>query len=127
MFDAANTALKKIQEFIKRIGDVEKDNEKQDRRLEKAEGEITNLKGTLAVMHKELAHTGKVQDHQAEVMHGLEDRISALETANKILKSEKHGMAIQRGKEKAAKEKLAAMLSATKKSASKGFSAKAKH
>jgi chromosome segregation ATPase len=92
MLDAAKKIWDKIQEFMKRIGDLEDGSEETKK-------EVDQLKREVRVLSKELDHTDKIQEHQGRTIAGLEQRIKKLE-------SEKHGLAVSAGKAKAKNKRL---------------------
>ena|ERR1700682_1726837 len=81
------TVWKKVQEFIKRIGDLEDGNDENKK-------DVAQLKREMAIQSKELGHSDKIQAHQGKAIADLEVRIKKLE-------SEKHGLAIKAGRAKA--------------------------
>jgi septal ring factor EnvC (AmiA/AmiB activator) len=78
---------KTVQDFLKRIDDVEDESEETKK-------EVRDLRRNIETMARELRTTQKVQDHQSKEIVDLEARIKKLE-------SEKHGLAIKAGKAKA--------------------------
>lgn len=121
MLDYAGSALKKVQDFIKRLNAVEDVSEE-------TRDDVDRLKKELALLHRELAHTGKVVDHQGLDIEKLNARVKDLER-------QKHGLSSQLGREKSKNRTLAAtppppkviLKNVGKKPDGKGPPAKSKH
>jgi chromosome segregation ATPase len=124
MLHGAYIALKTVQEFLQRLNAVEVNDQKQDNRIEKNENQIASMKDQLQLMQREIGIAGKVQDHQAHQIELMRRQIADLEADKQKLKSEKHGLAISKGKQKAANKKLHIDIQALK---SKAPSTKPKH
>ncbi len=77
----------KVQEFVKRVGDLEDNGKETDK-------EVSHLKKELDLLAKGLNHSEKIQNHQGAAIAALEARIKKLE-------SDKKGLAISAGKAKA--------------------------
>ena len=93
MFDAAGKIWGKIQEFMKRIGDLEDDSDESKK-------EIAHLRRELAIMQKEHAHNDKILAHVSTTTAHLEQRVKRLE-------SEKHSEATKAGIWKSKAQKAA--------------------
>ena len=94
MLDAAGKIWAKIQEFIKDIGDLKSHDKETDKELQHLQREMT-------ILAKDAEHHAKIQTHQ-----GVE--IAALQQRMKKLESEKHGLAVKLGRQKAKNERLMA-------------------
>jgi hypothetical protein len=100
MLDYAGSALKKIQEFIKEIGKLKAHDAEID-------NEIEHLKREIDLVHKQLQFSSKVANHMSLDVEALKQRVKSLE-------SQKHGLAIKLGKQKAANLRLTASKPASK-------------
>ena len=82
----------KVQEFVKRIGDLEDDTHETKK-------EVGHLRKELQILTKSIEHNDKVLAHTGQIAANLEARIKKLE-------SEKRGLAIKAGKAKAKAARL---------------------
>ena len=87
MLDTAGKIWGKIQEFMKRISDLEDDSDETKK-------EVSHLRKEIEILAKGMTHSEKIQAYQGKAMVDLEVRIKKLE-------SEKRGLAISAGKAKA--------------------------
>jgi hypothetical protein len=94
MLDTAGKIWSKIQEFVKDIGDLKAHDKETDK-------ELTHLKREVAILAKDAEHHAKIQSHQGHELPALQARVKKLE-------SEKHGLAIKLGKQKAENVRLSA-------------------
>jgi chromosome segregation ATPase len=115
MIQQAYIALKTVQEFLARLNSVEVNDQKQDNRIEKTENQIGAMKDKLEVMEKEITLAGKVQTYQSHEIEEMRTRIEHLEAEKAKLRSQKHGLAISAGKQKAKNKKLHVDIEALKK------------
>jgi chromosome segregation ATPase len=92
MLETARWVSGKIQEFIKRIGDLEDDTEETKK-------EVAHLRRELELLHKGMNHSEKIQAHQGQAMVDLEQRIKKLER-------DKHSLATTAGIAKKTVKKL---------------------
>ena len=82
----------KVQDFIKRIGDLEDDTKGTKK-------EVDHLRRELHILNKDVDHNEKIQDHHGQKLAELEARIKKIE-------SEKHGAKVSAGRAKAANARL---------------------
>lgn len=94
MLDAAGKIWSKIQDFIKDIGDLKAHDKETDK-------ELSHLQREIAILAKDAEHHAKIQTHQGGELAALQERVRKLE-------SEKHGLAVKLGKQKAVNERLIA-------------------
>jgi len=78
MLESAKWVASKIQEFIKRIGDLEDDSEETKK-------EVKHLRKEMEILTKGMAHTDKVNAHQGKTIADLEQRVKRLESKNHSL------------------------------------------
>lgn len=96
MLDTAGKIWSKLQEFIKDISDLKAHDNETDK-------ELTHLQRELAILAKDAEHHAKIQTHQGGELASLQQRVKKLE-------SEKHGLAVKLGKQKAVNDRLIAPL-----------------
>jgi hypothetical protein len=96
MLDTAGKIWSKIQEFIKDISELKSHDKETDK-------ELSHLQREFAILAKDAEHHAKIQTHQGAELTALQERVRKLE-------SEKHGLAVKLGKQKAANERLMAPL-----------------
>jgi septal ring factor EnvC (AmiA/AmiB activator) len=92
MLDTAGKVWSKIQEFMKRINQLEDDSEDTKK-------EVNQLRREIAIIHKELDHGEKIATHQGKTIAEMERRIAKLER-------DKKGLAISAGIAKSKVEKM---------------------
>lgn len=100
MLDAAGRAWAKVNEFVKRVTDLEGESDE-------TKAEVVHLKRDIALIHKEMNHSDKIQAHQGKTIVELEQRIKKLE-------SEKRSKSISAGIAKKQVEKLREELKGSK-------------
>ena len=94
MLDTAGKIWSKIQEFINDISDLKAHDKETDK-------ELSHLQREFAILAKDAEHHAKIQTHQGVELAALQERVKKLE-------SEKHGLAVKLGKQKAVNERLVA-------------------
>ena len=92
MLDTAGKIWSKIQEFIKDISELKAHDKETDK-------ELAHLQREIEILAKDAEHHAKIQTYQGTEMALLQERVKKLE-------SEKHGLAVKLGKQKAKNERL---------------------
>jgi hypothetical protein len=92
MLDMAGKVWARVQEFMKKVDDL-------DRKQQRTDREVAHVRQELDLIQKEMKHVDKIEAHHAREIAALEQRVKKLE-------SEKHGLAVKAGKAKAKAARL---------------------